>query len=210
MTVDRTGLKYGKLTAIKRVDSDDKNSKWLCRCECGNYKAIYSCHLKSGAIKSCGCGPTGRPKLAHGKADQRVYRIWKQMKQRCNNPKAEGYENYGGRGIKVCQEWEVSFPTFYADMGDPPEGTTIDRIDVNKDYGPDNCKWSTWTEQHRNRRDNHNLEAFGKTMCLTAWSEKTKIPVSTLKNRMYRGLRKMTLEEAIKTSAYAQQKMKRK
>lgn len=205
--VDRAGLRYGRLTAIKRVDGDDKNSKWLCRCECGKYKAVYACHLQSGSVKSCGCGPKGRPKEYHGLANSRVYRIWKQMHQRCKNPKAEGYENYGGRGIKVCLEWD-SFDTFFDDMGHPPTGTTIDRKDVNGPYADFNCKWSTWTEQHRNRRDNNLITAFGKIQCLTAWAEEYKIPVSTLKNRIFRA--KMKPEDALLIKPYAQQRRKRK
>lgn len=199
------GMRYGKLVVVSKFDE----TKVICRCDCGSQLTLYSKKIRSGEIKSCGCGRTGRPKHPHGKVGSRVYRIWRQMKQRCNNPKAQDYKNYGGRGIRVCYEWETSFENFYADMGDPPDDTTLDRIDTNSDYSMENCKWATWKEQHNNRRDNHLLTAFGRTQSLTAWSEETQIPVSTLKNRMYRStMKKMTLEEAIKSSSYAQQRGK--
>lgn len=205
--IDRAGFRYGRLTAIKRVDANCKESKWLCRCECGNYKSVFACHLQSGSIKSCGCGPKGRGRAMHGMTNTRVYRIWRQMHQRCENPNAEGYENYGGRGIKVCEEWN-SFPIFFSDMGNPPTNKmTLDRVKTNKGYSKDNCKWSTWKEQHRNRRDNHLLTAFGETKCLTQWCEEKGIPVSTLKNRIYRA--NMPVEEALTAPLFAQQRKKR-
>lgn len=201
--IDRAGVRYGRLTAIRRVDADKQNSKWLCRCECGVYCQIYACHLQTGTTKSCGCGPKGRPRERHGLTNTRVYRIWRQMHQRCKNPNAEGYENYGGRGIKISPEWE-SFETFFADMGHPPEGTTLDRKETNGPYRADNCKWSTWKEQHRNRRDNHLLTAFGSTKCLTEWAEEYGLAVTTLKHRLYRA--KMKPEDALRAPLYAQQR----
>lgn len=204
--VDVTGKHFGKLTAVKRAGSDGSNAWWECVCECGATKVVRLCHLQRGSIKSCGCGPKGRHRFKHGKTDTRIYRIWRQMHQRCENPKAEGYENYGGRGIKVC-EWWNTFPNFFRDMGEPPSDQhTLDRIRTNEDYSKGNCTWSTWVEQHRNRRDNHLLTAFGKTQCLTAWAEEYNLPVSTLKNRIYRA--KMPIEKALTASIYAQQRGK--
>lgn len=130
------------------------------------------------------------------------------MKYRCTNSNAPEYKNYGGRGIKVCERWMESFDNFYEDMAEGySDELTLERRNVNKGYCPENCYWADWETQHRNRRDNHNLEAFGRTQCLAAWSAETGIPVNTLKNRMYRSKKKkMTLEEAINASKYAQQR----
>lgn len=202
-TQDRAGVRYGLLVAIRPLN--ENGVKWECSCDCGNTVTVYGKQLRSGAVKSCGCGPKGRPRFRHGMGKTRVYRIWKQMHQRCNNPKAEGYENYGGRGIRVSQEWD-SFETFYDDMGEPPEDTTLDRKLTNEGYSKENCKWSTWKEQHRNRRDNHLLTAFGQIKCMTEWCEEYGIPVSTLKNRLYRA--KMTVEDALTVALYAKQRKK--
>lgn len=200
------GQKFTKLTALKPVSPDRPQAQWHCKCDCGNEITAYYRNLIRGAVKSCGCKRGANPK--HQLSESRTYRIWKMMKQRCYNPNSEGYENYGGRGIRVHSDWH-KFENFYRDMGHCPENKTLDRIDTNKDYSKENCKWSTWKEQHNNRRDNHLLTAFGKTQSLTMWSEETKIPINTLKNRMYRSsIKKMTLEEAIKASSYAQQRGK--
>lgn len=204
----RSGMRYGMLLVLHQLHPIKASSKWVCQCDCGNQITVYSRELRGGTVKSCGCGPKGRPRYGHEMVGTRVYRVWRQMRQRCNNPKAEGYENYGGRGIRVSQEWETSFEQFYTDMGDPPEDTTIDREDTNGPYSAENCKWSTWREQHRNRRDNNLITAFGKTQCLTAWAEEYKLPVSTLKNRIFRA--KMTPEDALKAKIYAQQRKKSK
>lgn len=205
--VDITGKRFGKLTAIKRSGSDGSNAWWECVCECGNKKILRLCHLQQGTTKSCGCGPKGRHRSQHGMTDTRVYRIWRQMHQRCENQNAEGYHNYGGRGIKVDESWN-SFPQFYADMGNLPSNKhTLDRIETNENYTKDNCKWSTWTEQHRNRRDNNLIEAFGEIKCLTEWAEEYKLPVSTLKNRIFRA--KMPPEEALRAPLYAKQRGKK-
>jgi hypothetical protein len=134
------------------------------------------------------------------------------MKYRCSSPNASEYKNYGGRGIKVCERWMESFQNFFDDMKvEYQEHLTLERKDTNGDYCPENCIWATYEEQHRNRRDNHNLEAFGKVQCIAAWSEEYGIPVNTLKNRMYRSnKKKMTLEEAIKADKYDQQRGKLK
>lgn len=202
--VDITGQRFGRLTAVKKSATDSSGAWWFCVCECGKQKDIRLCHLRSGTTKSCGCGPKGRHRSKHGMVNTRVYRIWRQMRQRCENPKAEGYENYGGRGIKVDPLWD-SFPRFFEDMGHPPSGDhTIDRVDTNKNYSKENCKWSTWTEQHRNRRDNNLITAFGETRCLTEWAELKGLAVSTLKNRIYRA--KMSPEEALTAPLYAKQR----
>lgn len=201
--VDLSGQRFGRLVAVQRSGSDGSNAWWNCKCDCGNEKEIRLCHLQSGTTKSCGCGPRGRHRFKHGMTDTSEYSIFKAMHQRCENPKANGYENYGGRGIKVSPAW-LNFEQFHADMGNRPAGMSLERKNVNGPYSKANCKWATAQEQHRNRRDNHNITAFGKTQCLTAWAEEYSIPASTLKNRLYRA--NMKPEDALTASLYKQQR----
>ena len=123
------------------------------------------------------------------------YMVWAQMKYRCLDPKAAGYENYGGRGIKICERWMV-FANFIADMGVPPQGMTLDRHpDKNGNYEPGNCRWATDKEQARNKRNNLMLTAFGRTQCLAAWAEEFGIGKCTLGHRIHK--QGMTLEQAV-------------
>jgi len=132
------------------------------------------------------------------------------MKYRCTSPNAPEYKNYGARGITYDERWE-SFQNFVADMGIPDDKLTLERKDNNKGYSKENCYWATYKEQQNNRRNNNRLTAFGRTQTLTQWSEETRIPISTLKNRMFRSnKKKMSFEEAIKAGKYDQQRGKLK
>jgi hypothetical protein len=141
----------------------------------------------------------------HGFTGTRVYHIWRQMRYRCSSPKAPEYKNYGGRGIKVCKRWD-SFNNFLADMGEPEGNLTLERKDNSKGYSPGNCKWATYKEQLNNRRDNNRLTVFGKTQTITQWAEEYKLPVSTLRNRLFRA--KMAPAGALLAPVYAQQRGK--
>jgi len=131
----------------------------------------------------------------HGKSGSRVYRIWRGMLERCSNPNIPHYSSYGGRGIKACKRWH-SFEKFYLDMGDPPPGTSLDRINVNRGYNPSNCKWATAEEQANNRRDNVTFEIEGETLTLSQIAERFGINRSSLNGRLKHG---WSLEKAIST-----------
>lgn len=147
-------MKYFNLTFIEKTNEKDKWGNYLARCYCDCGKEVYigMTYLKLGRKKSCGCIPNGRKKEPNAYRRHPLYRTWVSMRSRCNNPKVNNYHNYGGRGIKVCKEWQESFVTFIKDMGERPRGYTLDRIDNDGNYCRENCKWSTKKEQALNRR----------------------------------------------------------
>ena len=194
--IDLTGMKFNRLTVLKRVENTkDGHARWLCRCSCGNECVVIGKHLRSGAIQSCGClGREIRIKsnTTHAMAGTKIYEVWQSMMQRCYNAKCKDYPKYGGRGIRVCEHWH-KFENFYADVSQMEhfneEGYTLDRIDNDKDYCPENCRWADKKTQCRNTRRNVKVMYNGEEMTLPEVAEKSGLNYRTLKTRYRHGKR---------------------
>lgn len=191
--IDLTGKRFGRLVVIAYAETVGKQGnrkiKWLCQCDCGKTKTIAGNSLNSGATKSCGClakESTSKRSITHGMSNTQAYTAWTNMKTRCNNPSGHDIKNYSNCGIIVCKHWLNSFENFFEDMGKPPKGKSIERIDNNKGYSPENCKWATRKEQMRNTRYNRLVSYQGQTRCVAEWAEilgiKRKILINRLNN----------------------------
>lgn len=188
-----SGLTFGRLTVSDRQGSNSKGTIWNCLCVCGSARVVSRKHLVSGGTKSCGClaiENTVKRSTTHGKSrgKSRAYSAWQAMKRRCLYKKEIGWHNYGGRGISVCPEWVASFEAFYEHMGESPDGLSLDRIDVNGNYEPGNCRWATDREQMNNIRPNVVLEIEGKRFTMKQAAEQLGTPYQRVKQRRGRKL----------------------
>lgn len=193
---DRTGEKVNRLTFLEldRVHvtpSGHRKPYWKVQCDCGSVFSVLANSVTTGHTKSCGClhkEATSVSRTKHGESDTRLYYIWENMKKRCLNPKVEKYKNYGARGISIYEAWldYVEFSSWAKSSGYSDE-LTLERIDVNGDYTPANCKWITHTEQARNRTTNKWVTIEGERYSPSELEELYNIPVKTIYARIARG-----------------------
>lgn len=179
--IEYVGHRFGKLRVLAVAKSNGLRSRLLCWCDCGSKHVAFTSSIKTGTTKSCGCirrKRAGDLTRTHGHAylngkPTKEYTAWRAMKSRCNLPGDISYRNYGGRGIRVCEEWQDSFETFLRDVGAAPSRFhSIDRIDHNGHYGPDNTRWATQKEQCNNKRNNTMLTHDGVTLTATEWAQR--------------------------------------
>lgn len=198
MTVasDLTGHRFGRLTAVKRGENDRQgHAMWECKCDCGATSLVVAAALRRGNSKSCGCRRKelkrflrhGHCALAGPARHSKTYRSWAHMKARCDNPNVERYPLYGGRGITYDPRWS-DFAVFLAEMGECPEGMSLDRYpDNDGNYEPGNCRWATDEQQARNTRTRRTLTAFGRSMTVAEWGEELGLMPNTIHQRLYKG-----------------------
>ncbi len=176
-----------------------KPGRWVyeCVCDCGETVHVMAHNFKTGKTVSCGCKrreDLGLHKPKHGYARSKVYRAWVGMKSRCYDKNFCGFHNYGGRGIRVCDRWLNDFSAFLEDMGEPSKRESLDRIDVNGNYEPKNCRWASQTTQSNNRRTNRAISAFGKTMTEAQWCKRLGLTRGTISHRIKAG---WTVDDAV-------------
>ena len=197
--IDLTGEKYNHLLVIERVENTKSGrTQWKCLCDCGNETIVRGSNLKSGAVKSCGCLLHVANNITHGDSHTKLYNHWISMIYRCSHPNNNAYKWYGARGIKVCDEW-LDYQKFKQWVMDtrPDESYTVDRIDVNGDYCPENCRWIPMGEQANNRTTNLLYEYNGKTQNLSQWCKELNLDYKLVHNRLKKS--KWSFEKSIST-----------
>ena len=191
--INLIGQKFGRLKVVEQSNNLHNRIAWLCKCNCGNYKVVTSTDLKTNKVRSCGCLrkettiKTTQKNATHHLTNTRLYKIWNSMKQRCYYKKQKEYNNYGGRGIKVCDEWKKDFMSFYNwaiqngyDENKTTKEQSIDRIDVNGNYEPNNCRLTTMKKQQNNRSNNRYIYYKNKKYTIAELSYKLNINYATL------------------------------
>lgn len=188
---DLTGKKFGRLTVVgfSRLEKRSSNQYryyWNCKCECGNEKEVLSNTLRSGITQSCGCLCKERHPKKHGMSNTRLFWIWHSMKDRCKNKNSRAYKYYGGKGVTVCEEWQ-EFNGFkeWSMKNGYKDNLTIDRIDSNGNYEPENCRWVDFKVQANNTSRNHYLSINGERKTLSQWSEFFGVPYKYVHKRVH-------------------------
>ena len=194
MKKDLTGKRFGRLIVLKLSNTQipKANRRWDCICDCGNEVTTVGSNLVTGHTKSCGClniEAARNRKLVHGKTNTKIHSVWNEMKQRCNNPNAGKFPQYGGRGISVCKEWSDNFLSFFswATENGYKEGLSIDRINPDGNYEPDNCRWTTNKVQCNNKTNNRIYEIDGLSYTLQQLADISGINNGTIRSRLKRG-----------------------
>ena len=203
--LDIIGKRFGKLVVESYAELRGNSSYYNCICDCGNHKVIRGKSLVRGDSTSCGCkrAEVARAKATtHGMTNTTLFHIWSTMKQRCYYKKKDGYAHYGGRGITVCDEWKNDFMTFYnwAMSNGYSDDLSIDRIDVNGNYEPSNCRWATIEEQSNNKRYSHYITYQNETLTIAQWSKRLGLPDNIISHRIKSG---WSVEEALTTPVKA-------
>lgn len=189
--IEMIGQKFGRLTVVEECGRDNyRQAKWKCRCDCGNEIVVRGYSLRVGNTQSCGCLQKEKNlelRTTHGQRHTRLYNIWCSVRRRCSTPSASCYKYYGARGIEVCEEWN-DFIVFmdWALSNGYADNLTIDRIDPNGNYCPENCRWITLKEQQSNKRNNHYIEFNGERKTLQEWADTIGITHATLLERIKR------------------------
>ncbi len=185
------GMKFNRLTVLYEVENKNKNQnhkKYMCSCDCGKQIVTDKYKLIDGHTKSCGClklEMLAERKTTHGQSKTASYKSWSEMRNRCNNPKNHAYKDYGQRGIKICDRWD-SFENFISDLGERPNKQySLDRIDVNQGYSPENCRWATWSQQQNNRRTTKYIEYKSEKMSVKQFSNLIGVPYSTVHRHLF-------------------------
>jgi hypothetical protein len=189
---DLTGRTFGRWTVLALLPKEGlRRRRWLCRCECGTEREVWTSNLRTGASTGCGCERLELNKarlLTHGLSTRPEYFAWYDAVARCHDPKRASYPDYGGRGIFMCERWRESPENFYADMGPRPSPAhSLDPIDNDGPYSPENCRWATQSTQNRNRRVNRLVTFDGETLTLADWCDRTGLHKATLLNRLRSG-----------------------
>lgn len=200
--VNLIGHIFGRLTVIDKGETRKRNTTFICLCECGSRITVFASNLKRGFTQSCGClqqESRQETNRTHGMSGTPEFKIWVGIITRCENPNAQSFPHYGGRGIRICRGWREDFTSFYAQLGDRPSKHTVDRIKNNLHYSCGkceecvengwlmNCKWATRRTQAQNTRRQHLITASGETLCMSEWARRLNTSPRTILDRIQYG-----------------------
>lgn len=204
--LDLCGMRFGKLVVQRLHHRDGSAVWWECLCDCGRLKVVRGSNLRQGTVQSCGC-LLRDAHTTHGDSRTRLHNIWLDMKGRCTNPNHPRYCSYGGRGITICPEWSNSFATFreWAMDNGYRDDLSVDRIDNNSGYCPENCRFTDSIQQANNKGNNYHITYNGRTQTINEWARELGLSVKTLRSRIDRS--KWSIKEALLTPAATPNKL---